>query len=99
MIVLELVDGETLAERIAKGSGLALDEALAIARQIVDALEAAHEKGVIHRDLKPAKIKVTSGGTLKVLNFGLAKLADESGGSDASWGGPDGFASLTNSPT
>jgi len=74
-LVMELVEGPTLAERIAKGSerGLALDEALAIARQIAEALEAAHEKGIIHRDLKPANIKVREDGTVKVLDFGLAK--------------------------
>jgi serine/threonine protein kinase len=81
-IVMELVEGETLAEKIeqrstleSQRSGLPLDETLAIARQIADALETAHEQGIIHRDLKPANIKVTSGGTVKVLDFGLAKLA------------------------
>ena len=76
-LVMELVDGETLAEKIA-GCGLALIEALTIARQIADALEAAHEKGIIHRDLKPANVKITPDGTVKVLDFGLAKL-DETG--------------------
>ncbi len=79
-IVLELVEGETLAERIdasrATGSGLAVSEALDIAKQIADALEAAHEKGVIHRDLKPANIKITNDGTTKVLDFGLAKMLE-----------------------
>jgi len=74
-LVLELVDGPTLADRIAQGP-LALDEVLAIARQIADALEAAHEHGIIHRDLKPANIKVRDDGTVKVLDFGLAKLAE-----------------------
>ena len=72
-LVMELVDGETLAERLARGA-IPLDEALPIAKQIADALEAAHEQGIIHRDLKPANIKVRLNGTVKVLDFGLAKL-------------------------
>jgi Tol biopolymer transport system component len=71
-LVLELVDGEDLADRIKRGP-LPVDETLPIARQIADALEAAHEKGVIHRDLKPANIALTRGGQVKVLDFGLAK--------------------------
>jgi Tol biopolymer transport system component len=71
-LVLELVEGPTLADRIAQGP-IPLDEALHIARQIAEALEAAHEHGVIHRDLKPANIKVRPDGTVKVLDFGLAK--------------------------
>ena len=74
-LVLELVEGPTLADRIAKGP-IALDEALPIAKQIAEALEAAHEAGVIHRDLKPANIKVREDGTVKVLDFGLAKALD-----------------------
>ena len=74
-LVLELVDGPTLADRIAQGP-IPLDEALPIATQIAEALEAAHEQGVIHRDLKPANIKVREDGTVKVLDFGLAKALD-----------------------
>ena len=76
---MELVEGPTLADRIAQGP-LPLDEALPIARQIAEALDAAHERGIIHRDLKPANIKVRQDGTVKVLDFGLAKLADASSG-------------------
>ncbi len=74
-IVMELVEGPTLADRIADGP-LPLDEALPIAQQIAEALEAAHEQGVIHRDLKPANIKVRPDGTVKVLDFGLAKAIE-----------------------
>src|SRR5215510_5587155 len=74
-LVLELVVGPTLADRIAQGL-LPLDEALTIARQIADGLEAAHERGVIHRDLKPANIKLRPDGTVKVLDFGLAKALE-----------------------
>jgi serine/threonine protein kinase/Tol biopolymer transport system component len=77
-LVLELVDGPTLADRIAQGP-IGLPEALPIARQIADALAAAHEHGVIHRDLKPANIKVRDDATVKVLDFGLAKPVQEAG--------------------
>ncbi len=72
-LILELVEGPTLAEKLA-GSPLPLAEALGIARQVADALEAAHEKGIVHRDLKSANIKIRPDGTVKVLDFGLAKL-------------------------
>jgi serine/threonine protein kinase len=87
-LVLELVEGDTLAERIQRGP-LRVPEALTIARQIVDALDAAHDKAIVHRDLKPANIKITPDGVVKVLDFGLAKV--EAG--DAA--SPD----LTQSPT
>ena len=77
-LVLELVEGEDLAERLARGP-IPLDEALPIARQIAEALEAAHEQGIIHRDLKPANIKVRADGTVKVLDFGLAKAMEPAG--------------------
>ena len=72
---MELVEGDDLAQRIARGA-IPLDEALPIARQIADALEAAHEQGIIHRDLKPANVKVRADGTVKVLDFGLAKALE-----------------------
>src|ERR1700722_10884030 len=76
-LVMELVEGPTLAERIARGP-IPLEESLEIARQIAEALEAAHEKGVVHRDLKPGNIKVTPDGAVKVLDFGLAKMPEPS---------------------
>jgi serine/threonine-protein kinase len=88
-LVLELIDGETLAERIARGP-IKLDEALRIALQVAEALEAAHEKSVIHRDLKPANVKITPQGTVKVLDFGLAKALEEETGSSSN---------LSESPT
>jgi len=87
-LVMELVDGEDLAQRISRGR-LPLDEALPIARGIADALAAAHERGIIHRDLKPANIRIRSDGTVKVLDFGLAKAFD----------GPGAAADPMNSPT
>jgi len=79
-LVMELIDGPTLAERIKQGA-IPLEEALGIAKQIASALEAAHEKGIVHRDLKPGNIKLRPDGTVKVLDFGLAKVAEPSGSS------------------
>src|SRR5215472_6064583 len=87
-LVMELVEGPTLADRIRQGA-LPLDEVLAIARQMAEALEAAHEKGIVHRDLKPANVKVTPEGVVKVLDFGLAKAAE----------GPAATGNLGDSPT
>ena len=92
-LVLELVEGPTLAERIAKGP-IPIDEALPVATQIAEALEAAHEAGVIHRDLKPANIKVRDDGTVKVLDFGLAEAVDT-----APAGDPDQSPTLTAAAT
>jgi len=77
-LVMELVEGENLAQRIERGA-IPFDEALPIAKQIADALEAAHDQGIVHRDLKPANIKVRDDGTVKVLDFGLAKLTAPEG--------------------
>ncbi len=93
-LVLELVEGPTLQDRIAQGA-LTVDEALTIGRQIAEALEAAHEKGVIHRDLKPANIKLTANGDVKVLDFGLAKAFDPATPASSSANSP----TLMNSPT
>ncbi len=90
-LVMELVEGPTLADRVAQGP-IPLDEALPIAKQIAEALEAAHEHGIIHRDLKPANIKLRPDGTVKLLDFGLAKAIEGSGG-------PGGGIDLMNSPT
>src|SRR6266850_2487696 len=77
-LVLELVEGETLADRLHRGA-MSPRDALAMARQIADALDAAHRKGIIHRDLKPANIKITPDGVVKVLDFGLAKAVGGDG--------------------
>ena len=90
VLVMELVEGEDLAARLDRGA-IPLDEAIPIARQIAEALEAAHEKGIVHRDLKPANVKVRSDGTVKVLDFGLAKALDPAATGTA--------ADLAHSPT
>lgn len=92
-LVLELVEGPTLADRIA-GGPIPLEEALPIARQIAEALEAAHEQGIVHRDLKPANIKITAEGVVKILDFGLAKLADVQTAS----GSPPSYSPTVTSP-
>src|SRR6266542_1272903 len=80
-IAMELVEGETLAQKIEgfRGSGLGIPESVRIARQICDALEAAHDKGIVHRDLKPGNLMLTHDGQVKVLDFGLAKIEAGSG--------------------
>ena len=85
--VLEFVDGPTLADRLAPVRRIALQEALGIARQIASALEAAHERGIVHRDLKPSNIKITPDGTVKLLDFGIARIVQSNAGSDATAGG------------
>src|SRR5215470_6155214 len=87
-IVMELVEGETLQERLKRGA-IPIDEALPIAKQIAEALEAAHEKGIVHRDLKPANIKLTKDGAVKVLDFGLARMREAEGAA----------TNLSNTPT
>jgi eukaryotic-like serine/threonine-protein kinase len=87
-LVMELVDGLTLADRLVS-SPLSVPEALRVALQIAEGLEAAHEKGIVHRDLKPSNIKMTMGGAVKILDFGLAKA----------WGDSKGPSDLTHSPT
>ena len=90
LLVMELVEGEDLSRRIASGP-LPLEESLSYARQIAEALEAAHEKGIVHRDLKPANVKITPDGRVKVLDFGLAKAFE----SEATLSNP----SISYSPT
>ncbi|HKI87202.1 MAG TPA: serine/threonine-protein kinase, partial [Thermoanaerobaculia bacterium] len=93
-LVMELVPGPTLAERLAQGP-IPLDEALPIARQIAEALEYAHEHGIIHRDLKPANIKINGEDQVKILDFGLAKAMDTGSGAEVGSGSVD----LSHSPT
>src|SRR5262245_35590462 len=87
-LILELVEGETLADLIARGP-LPVEDSLKIARQIAEALEAAHDKGIVHRDLKPANVKISPEGRAKVLDFGLAKIYEP----------PKGSQSISRSPT
>src|SRR5215831_4981893 len=96
-LVLELVDGPTLAERLSSpvdGGPIPIRDALTIAQQIAEALEAAHEQGIVHRDLKPANVKIRPDGRVKVLDFGLAKLLDPPGNAPSS-----GAIAITASPT
>ena len=94
-LVMELVEGPTLADRIARGA-VPAEEALPIAKQIAEAVEAAHERGIVHRDLKPSNIKVRTDGTVKVLDFGLAKALDVGATGAAA---AAGATALANSPT
>jgi len=87
-LVLELVEGDTLADRLQRGA-IPAEEALRIAKNICEALEAAHEKGVVHRDLKPGNVKITPDGKVKVLDFGLAKALESA----------PVTATMSNSPT
>ena len=96
-LVMELFDGATLADRIARGP-VPVDEALLIARQIAEALNAAHERGIVHRDLKPANVKVRDDGTVKVLDFGLAKIQAAEFTSESSTGVATTAGSILGTP-
>jgi hypothetical protein len=97
-LVMELVDGPTLADRLEQGR-LSVDESLSIARQLAEALEEAHERGIVHRDLKPQNIKAAAEGKVKVLDFGLAKAMDPAAGSAASAADLARSPTIMNSPT
>jgi len=97
-LVMELVEGPTLAERL-EGGRLPLDESLSLARQIAEALEAAHEKGIVHRDLKPQNVKLSREGRVKVLDFGLAKAMDPTGAASTAPADLARSPTLMNSPT
>jgi Tol biopolymer transport system component len=97
-LVMELVEGPTLADRLAQGA-LPLDESLSIARQITEALEEAHEKGIVHRDLKPQNVKASIEGKVKVLDFGLAKAMEPTAGSGSPAGDPARSPTMLDSPT
>src|SRR5579862_5231347 len=88
-LVMELISGDTLQQRVQRDGAVPIEEALGVARQIAEALEAAHEKGIIHRDLKPANVKLTPEGKVKVLDFGLAKAFE----------GDPSSVDMSNSPT
>src|SRR4030095_1356123 len=96
-LVMELVEGPTLADRLRAGA-LPIDEALSIARQIAEALEEAHEKGIVHRDVKPQSVRERVDGKVKVLDFGRAKAMDQASGA-VSGSDPSRSPTLVNSPT
>ncbi len=97
-LILEFVDGVTLADRLERGP-IPIDESLTLAKQIAEALELAHEKGVVHRDLKPGNVMVTPDGVVKVLDFGLARTSDAAASSTNIPGAPDSPTVPINSPT
>ncbi len=97
-LILEFIEGETLADRLVSGA-IPVDESLTVAKQIADALEVAHEKGVIHRDLKPANVMLTPDGVVKVLDFGLARTAEGAPSTTSSPAAPDSPTLPIRSPT